>query len=66
MRAVLGIIITLGFFGVVFGVLSGFLAAGDSTGILLGVCATGWGAIVSYYFGSSVEKTPTIEPVKCE
>jgi hypothetical protein len=54
--AVLAILITIGFFGVLGGMLSGQLqASGNNEAllILLGALGAAWGAVVNFYFGSS-------------
>lgn len=51
----LAAIITLGFFGILVGLMGGWLKTGDSNEllILLGALATSWGAVVNFYYGSS-------------
>lgn len=52
----LAVVITLGFFGVLAGMLSGALqASGNNEAmlILLGALGAAWGAVVNFYFGSS-------------
>ena len=58
MQAVLGIIVTLGFFGILGGTLLGYMSLSDNPSlmILLGTVATGFGTIFNYYFGSSLDK----------
>lgn len=53
--AVLAVIVTLGFFGILIGMLAGVLKASDNQALLimLGALGAAWGAIVNYYFGSS-------------
>lgn len=53
--AVLAVIITVGFFGILVGMLAGVLKASDNQAllILLGALGAAWGAVVNYFFGSS-------------
>ena len=53
--AILAVIITVGFFGILIGMLLGDLKTTDNQAllILLGALGAAWGAIVNYYFGSS-------------
>lgn len=62
MQAVLGIIVTLGFFGILGGTLLGYMSLTDNPSlmILLGTVATGFGTVFNYYFGSSLDKTQKI------
>lgn len=55
--AVLSTLITLGFFGVLIGMLAGVLKASDNQALLimLGALGAAWGAVVNYYFGSSAD-----------
>jgi len=48
-------LITLGFFGILVGLMGGWLHTGDSNELLLllGALATSWGAVVNFYYGSS-------------
>lgn len=58
----LAIAITLGFFGVLIGLLTGSLKLWDNSGLtlLIGALSTSWGAVVMFYFGASHtgDKTP--------
>ena len=52
----LAILITLGFFGILLGMLTGSLqASGNNEAllILLGALGAAWGAVVNFYYGSS-------------
>jgi hypothetical protein len=62
--AVLAICITVGFFGVLVGLLTGELKLWDNAGLtlLIGALSTSWGAVVMFYFGSS--NTDPKPPVK--
>lgn len=53
--AVLSILITVGFFGILVGMMTGQLSTADNQALLimLGALGAAWGAVVSYYFGSS-------------
>ena len=58
--AVLGLTITIGFFGILVALMTGVLKLWDNAGLqmLLGSLGTSWGMVVSYYFGAS-HKPPT-------
>jgi hypothetical protein len=51
----LAAIVTVGFFGVLFGMLAGSFSSKESPEllILIGSLGTAWGMIISFYFGSS-------------
>jgi len=51
--AVLAIGVTLGFFGILFGLMSGRVTAGPEIEIMLGSLGTAWTGIIAFYFGSS-------------
>ena len=53
--AILAGVITLGFFGILVGLQTGWLKLWDHAGLqmLLGSLGTSWGMVVSYYFGSA-------------
>src|SRR5258708_32814909 len=53
--AYMAVLITAGFFGVLVGLMAGWLHTGDSNEllILLGALAASWGSVVNFYFGSS-------------
>lgn len=57
--AILSILITVGFFGILIGMLSGKLTATDNQALLimLGALGAAWGAVVNYYFGSSADSS---------
>ena len=53
---VLAVLITVGFFGILSGMLTGALAASGNNEamlILLGALAAAWGSVVNFYYGSS-------------
>lgn len=54
-KAVLAVLVTLGFFGVMGAMVLGYVRAGDNNSmlVLLGALGSSWGAIINYYFGSS-------------
>jgi hypothetical protein len=71
--AALSAIVTVGYFGILIGIMQGYLhIAGDSQAllILLGGLSTGWGVIMSFWFGTTSDsghKTDLLaasEPVK--
>ena len=53
--AALSVIVTLGFFGILSGMLAGVLRLNDSEAMLLmlGSLTTGWGAVMAYWLGST-------------
>ncbi|WP_426111062.1 hypothetical protein [Massilia sp. PWRC2] len=55
--AVLAVIITCGFFGILVGMLRGDLNATDNQALLimLGALGAAWGAVVNFFFGSTAE-----------
>lgn len=55
--ALLAVLITVGFFGILIGMLAGTLKATDNQAllILLGALGAAWGAVVNYFFGSSAD-----------
>ena len=70
--AVLAVLITLGFFGVLIGMMTDMLKAGENQALLimLGALGAAWGAVVNYFFGSSAgsqaktELLARAEPIK--
>lgn len=58
--AVLGLTITVGFFGILVALMTGVLKLWDNAGLqmLLGSLGTSWGMVVSYYFGASHKPPP--------
>ena len=58
--AVLGLTITVGFFGILIALMTGVLKLWDNAGLqmLLGSLGTSWGMVVSYYFGASHAPQP--------
>lgn len=51
----LAILITVGFFGILIGMMGGWLRPSENQAllILLGALAAAWGAVVNFYYGSS-------------
>jgi hypothetical protein len=49
----MAIIVTIGFFGILFALMSGKVTKGDEVMIMLGSLGTAWTGIISFYFGSS-------------
>jgi len=53
MPAVLAIAVTVGFFGILYALMSGYAQKSDELMIMLGSLATAWTGIIGFYFGSS-------------
>jgi len=51
--ATLSIGVTIGFFGILVGLMSGKVVAGPEIEIMLGSLGTAWTGIIAFYFGSS-------------
>ncbi|OWW18400.1 hypothetical protein [Noviherbaspirillum denitrificans] len=51
----LAILITVGFFGILLGMMSGMLKTSENQALLimLGALGAAWGAVVNFYYGSS-------------
>jgi len=50
---VLSILVTIGFFGILGGLMSGKIMTSDSLMLMLGSLGTAWTGIIAFYFGSS-------------
>lgn len=55
--AVLSLIVTVGYFGVLIGLLTGWLKVDDSQALLLmlGSLSTGWGVVMAFWFGTTAD-----------
>lgn len=55
--AILAVLITVGFFGILLGMMSGLLKTDDNQAmfIMLGSLGAAWGAVVNFFFGSSAD-----------
>jgi hypothetical protein len=55
--AALAVLITVGFFGILIGMMAGRLSVTDNQAllILLGGLSAAWGAVVNFYYGSSAD-----------
>lgn len=53
--AILAILVTIGFFGILLGMMTGSLAASEQGALLimLGALGAAWGSVINFYFGSS-------------
>ena len=49
----LALIITLGFFGILIGMMTGKVTSSDALMLLFGSLGTAWTGVISFYFGSS-------------
>jgi len=49
----LSLLITAGFFGILFALMMGYATKSDELMIMLGSLSTAWVGIISFYFGSS-------------
>ena len=65
--AILAVMITVGFFGILIGMMSGKLTVADNQALLLmlGALGAAWGAVVNYFFGSSAESGRTTARAMC-
>jgi hypothetical protein len=50
---ILAIGITIGFFGIMYGMMTGHVTSSEALMILLGSLGTAWTGVISFYFGSS-------------
>ena len=53
--AILAILVTIGFFGILLGMMGGSLAVSEQSALLimLGALGAAWGSVINFYFGSS-------------
>jgi hypothetical protein len=61
--AALACVVTLGFFGILMGLMTGDLKLWDNPGLtlLLGALSTSWGCVISFYFGASHQQNTPVK-----
>jgi len=50
---ILSVLVTVGFFGILIGLMSGQIHTSDALMLMLGSLGTAWTGIIAFYFGSS-------------
>lgn len=53
--AILSVLVTVGFFGLLLGMMMGYLKVSDSQALILmlGSLSTGWGVVMAFWFGTT-------------
>jgi len=61
--AILSVLVTIGFFGLLLGMMSGWLKVSDSQALLLmlGSLTTAWGVVMAFWFGTTNDSSRKTE-----
>ena len=59
--AILAFVVTIGFFGILVGLMTGNVTKSDALLLMLGSLGTAWTAIISFYYGSSAHSEKQTE-----
>jgi hypothetical protein len=64
--AALAIVVTVGYFSILIGLMTGDLKLWDNSAmtLLLGALTTAWGSVIAFYYGASHIPTPSVQSKK--